>query len=212
MKFKFLIFIFGFLIIFKAISNNLDSIKKGIEEHKKSYLNFKSIETPRLIIRKMNLDDIDDMFLFTSDPEMLKFTPIYDLSKDKAGLSQYIKKVLKNYKEGLPDYWAIVLKGKNKVIGIISLDVISKYKADIGYAISRQYWKNGYATEATKAIINYGFKTLKLKRIEATCDPRNSASIKVLKKCGMKYEGLLKSSSCMRGEFYDRKMYAIIND
>jgi len=192
-------------------SNNFESIKKGIEEHRKAFLKFTSIETDRLIIRKMKMDDIDDIFCFTSDPEMLKFTPMYDLSKNKEGLSQYIKKVLKNYKDGNPEYWAVVYKKINKVIGIVTIDISSKHRGDIGYAICRKYWGKGFATEAAKAIIDFGFNTLGLKRIEGACDPRNIASVKVLKKLGMKYEGLLKSYSCMRGEFCDRKLYAIIN-
>lgn len=212
MKLKYLFpFTFFSLFICNVFANNLESIKKGVEHHKKSFLNFSSITTNRLIIRKMKMTDIDDLFVFTSDPEMLKYSPIYDLSENKEGLSQYIKKVLKNYKDGLPDYWAIESKKEHTVIGIISLDIFSKNRGDISYAISRKHWGNGFAAEAAKAIIDFGFKNLSLKRIEATVDPRNIASIKVLRKCGMKFEGLLKSYSFSKEkkEFCDRKIYAI---
>ena len=64
--------------------------------------------------------------------------------------------------------WAIVLKSNNKMIGTIELyNHYYKFKAELGYSINPAYWSNGYATEAAKEVISYGFEFLDLKRIEA---------------------------------------------
>jgi [ribosomal protein S5]-alanine N-acetyltransferase len=209
--FKQLLLIF-FLTTFNTfMANNITITLRDTEQHSHILTHFTELETERLIIRKMNIADSEDIFSFTSDPEIIRLTPIFELTKTKYEAINYIEKCMGNYAKGNSEFWAIVYKKNNKVIGIVCIDILSRYKGDIGYAITREYWGNGIATEAAKAVINFGFNVLGLKRIEGTCDPRNKASARVLEKCGMSYEGLLKSYYYHQDEFCDRKLYAIVN-
>lgn len=76
-------------------------------------------------------------------------------------------------------------------------------RAEIGYAISQEQWGKGYATEATKQILSYGFKNLKLNRIEATITPGNDSSVKVLEKSGFEREGLVRQRDLLKGKLVD---------
>jgi [ribosomal protein S5]-alanine N-acetyltransferase len=82
--------------------------------------------------------------------------------------------------------------------------------ANIGYVIHNQFWRRGYAKEAASAIIRLSFKALKLHRIEAGVDPRNTASVAVAKAIGMKYEGTRRSCNFERGSWRDLEYYSII--
>ncbi len=107
--------------------------------------------------------------------------------------------------------WSIVLIESEKVIGYCffhSFNPVQK-KAEIAFGISRQYWSVGYATEATRKVIDYGFTNLKLKRIEGTCMMDNNASSRVLEKSGMCYEGVLKKARERNGVLHDLKLYSI---
>lgn len=80
--------------------------------------------------------------------------------------------------------FAIILKHTDDLIGMIDLTLKSDRVAELGYILNRSYWGKGYMTEATKLIVTYGFKTLGLSKIIATCDNRNIASYRVMEKCG----------------------------
>jgi ribosomal-protein-alanine N-acetyltransferase len=193
-------------------ATNLQTVQRGIQRCSEILSQFSGIETDRLVIRKLEVADIDDVFVFTSDSHVTELTTIFEIAKTKDDVKKYIENIVDNYTKGIPDYWAIVYKENSKVVGIICIDISSRYRGDIAYAIARDYWSKGIATEAAGAVIDFGFKVLGLKRIDATCDPRNIASVRVLKKCGMRYEGLLKSYSFMHGSFCDRELYAIISE
>jgi len=85
-------------------------------------------------------------------------------------------------------------------------------RAEIGYWIGKPFWGRGYATEATGAIIRFGFEELKLNRIYAGCFSRNAASARVMMKNGMTYEGTLRQHVRKWDEFVDVVYYAILRD
>ncbi len=106
----------------------------------------------------------------------------------------------------------VVLKSKDRLIGGCGIRIQNPIfrEGDLGYVFHRSYWDKGYATEATKAIIDFGFSKLKLHRIWATCDPPNKASARVLEKAGMKREGLLRQNVFQKGAWRDSYLYAIL--
>ena len=106
--------------------------------------------------------------------------------------------------------FAIVLD--NKVIGQVYLnapDMVNQ-RAEIGYMLSHNHWGKGIAAEAAGAVLIYGFETLGLNKIFATCDVRNTRSWRVMEKLGMKREGLLRNHLKWRGEFLDEYYYGIL--
>jgi len=108
---------------------------------------------------------------------------------------------------------AVVLKKENLLIGGCGIRVSNPDlgEGNIGYCLNKNFWGRGYATEAAGALLTFGFKTLNLHRIYATCDPENVASVRVLEKIGMYLEGHLRETLRIRGEWQDSLIYAILD-
>lgn len=166
------------------------------------------MESERIRLRPVSLNDADDMYEYTSDEETTRF--IYEQHKDL----DHTKKVIANYfvKESIGKY-AIVLKDSNKMIGAIEFRVHEANKSgELGYTLNRHYWGKGYMTEAGKLILGLAFNVLGLERVFAAHDVRNGASGKVLNRLGMQKEGILRRSHMVKGVLTDSVHYSILKD
>ena len=106
---------------------------------------------------------------------------------------------------------AIVFEGE--VVGRAILDVDrANVTAALGYGVARAHWGRGIASEAARAIVDYGFEAFSLAKVWARADPRNGASVRVLEKIGMQREGLLRGHLLVRGERVDRAYYGILRE
>lgn len=174
-----------------------------------------TINTDRLLLRKLEVADANDMFKnWATDSEVTKFLswkPHDNVEETK----EIIKQWTLEYENDDNYNWAIVLKDVGEVIGEISLVRMDEkhYSCEVGYCMSRKYWNMGIMTEALKAVIDYLFSEVGFNRIVALHDTKNGASGKVMGKSGMKYEGTLRQASFSekRG-FYDLAIYAILKD
>lgn len=83
-------------------------------------------------------------------------------------------------------------------------------RAELGYAIHREYWGQGLVPEAVRAMISFGFEKIGLNRIEARCIAENTASARVMEKAGMSYEGTLRQREFIKGAYRNIKLYAIL--
>ncbi len=116
------------------------------------------------------------------------------------------------FEKGNQFIFAIRLKENNQLIGGIDLGIDQIFnKAELGYWLDKDYWNNGYTTEAVIAMIHFGFEKLKLKRIFASHFDCNTSSGRVLEKAGMKKEGVLLCHTCKNGKYQNHHLYAIIN-
>jgi len=107
--------------------------------------------------------------------------------------------------------YAITEKDDGILVGAISLILNLKHEnAEAGYWVGKPFWNKGYCTEALRALIEYGFKTIKLNRIHAHYYARNEASGRVMKKAGMQFEGYHRQYVKNNGVFEDLKSYAVI--
>ena len=171
------------------------------------------IETDRLVLREFSLDDAEAMYRnWASDPEVVKYLtwPVHadvDVSKEvlKDWVSSYIQK----------DYyqWAIVLKENgNDPIGSISAVKVNDDidMVHIGYCMGRDWWHQGIMSEALQAVMDFFFDEVGANRIESRHDPRNPHSGMVMKKCGMKYEGTMRSSDRNNQGICDASWYALL--
>lgn len=151
-----------------------------------NHLGTQTIETERLILRKYQISDAEDMFNnWVADPEVTRFwgwSPHKDTDETKKLLLEWISKyeILTTYN------WVIILKENNQAIGYIYLNAINSSSA-IHYLISRKYWNRGIATEVCKAIIEYAFSKIGIKTINTHHHIDNPASGKVMQKAGMKF-------------------------
>ena len=172
------------------------------------------LETERLLLRKVAVTDLEDVFEFSSDPEVAHHMTWEKNSTKEETLVNFLQPALEGYTEGQCGTWAIVQKESNKVIGTCSLVDWSNMhrKAEIGYVLNREFWGSGFATEAFKEVIKYGFNTLHLNRMEGGCDIDNYGSEKVMLKLGMKFEGVLRKNELIKGEFRDTKIFSILKE
>ena len=145
------------------------------------------IETERLILREITQDDKEELFKLHSDPEVQKYTG-EAVVESKQQIERAIEERIKDYKKYGYGRLAVIGKERNKFIGWAGLTYLPEFdKVDLGYRLKKEFWDMGFATEASKAIIDYGFNELGLDLIFAIAFPENKASIKVMEKVGMKY-------------------------
>lgn len=146
------------------------------------------LETERLILRKFTLDDVDAVFEFGANEEIHKYTGDQML-KSKEEVAALIRNVwFEDYKKYGYGRLATIYKPDNKLIGFAGLKYLPEFdETDLGYRFLPHYWGKGLATEASKAILDYGFEQLGIKRIIAIAMPENIGSWKVLEKVGMQF-------------------------
>lgn len=156
-------------------------------------MDFPILETDRLYLREITNDDVSDIFEHLSNELVTRYLGKESLINiDEA--YEVIDKIKTNYSENRGIRWGIIHKENEKLIGTIGYDIIQikNKRADIGYDINSNYWRQKIATEALKEVINFGFNKLDLNRIGAVVFPNNEASLNLLKKVGFKEEGLLR--------------------
>ena len=176
------------------------------------------IETERLIIKPYCMEDIDDLYKVYSDEKVMAYIPegvmSYEWVKD---LIEWMVEYC--YENNTPENIikfgvSVVDKEKNKVIGWCGLGSLDCKPEDVEifYGLSSEYWGQGLATEAAKAMIQYGFEVIGLNRITAAVNSDNVASKKVIEKLGMKVQGLLKVDDPNFSGYDQELYYAITKD
>ena len=136
------------------------------------------METERLILRPLCIEDVDDAFIWLSDPRVNRFMP-YPLYTSKADAEKWLASLSEDKNE-----FAFVLKDTHRVIGAGSIKLQEDGLWELGYQLSYDYWGKGYASEAGKALINWAYQYLGARRFMARHATANIASGKVLEKCG----------------------------
>lgn len=170
-------------------------------------------ETDRLVLRRLTLNDIDDYFMFASDPKVSQQS-LWNCHETLDDSVQYIQRVLDNYEKKTVYIWAFILKETGKLIGrggIFHLNE-SMQSAELGYAIASSCWGKGLAAEAMQPIVEFCFQELDCNRLEGKCNAGNIGSARVMEKLGMSYEGLLRKQLKIKGMFTDQKLYSRIRD
>jgi ribosomal-protein-alanine N-acetyltransferase len=170
-----------------------------------------TLETGRLLLRKVTLDDAADIFEYASDPEVPKYMP-WEPHRSIEDTLDYLAHVMERYRQRQAGPWGIVHKGDAKLIGTCAYGSWHQEhnRAEIGYVLSRRYWGQGYTTEAVRAIVGFGFQVMGLNRIEARCEVPNIASARVMEKVGMQFEGVLRQHVFAKGRYRDMKIYSIL--
>ena len=150
-----------------------------------------TLETPRLRLRPPTLDDAEAIFQkYAQDTEVTKYL-IWQPHKSVDDTKAFMQYCILCWAEKSVFPWIIQRKGDGAIVGMIELR-IDESKADLGYVIAREYWGKGYASEATKAVVDWAISQDEIYRVWATCDVENIASARVLEKAGMQREGVLR--------------------
>jgi RimJ/RimL family protein N-acetyltransferase len=164
------------------------------------------LETERLILRPLVLEDAAALYSIYSDPETMKFMGQApdSVAQERNNIQSHI---IHHYEKCEAGLWATLLKDNNQLIGRCGLmhkQIGGVPEVELAYLLGRKYWSKGLATEAAAVILQYGFTKCGLSRIVAVIHPQNAASIRIAEKIGMKYE-----REVMYGEFGTVALYAI---
>lgn len=172
------------------------------------------IETERLTLRKFQYTDDENMLKYwISDPEIqsLYSEPVY---RTKQEVKVLLDKFISSYEKDDYYRWAVILKETNECIGQIAYFLVNNnnHFAEIEYCIGRAFQRKGLATEATKAVIQFGFDKINLHKVQICHKSINTPSRKVIEKCGLVYEGTLRDFFYHDGKYIDRLYYSILKD
>lgn len=173
---------------------------------------FPTIETERLLLRRITNDDVNEIFELRSNPETMKYIP-RPLVKNNEDALAHIAMIEEKIETNVGVNWAITLKDNPKLLGIIGFYRMQpeNYRAEIGYMLLPDFHGKGIIPEAVNRLNRYGFDDLKLHSIEAVIDPENFASEKVLQKCGFVKEAHFKESEFYEGRFLDKVIYSLLD-
>ncbi len=166
------------------------------------------LETPRLLLRRQVMEDLDALWALYCDPEITRYIP------DAPRSYQEAREELEWHMHGHPRYhelglWATVHKATVKFIGrcgLLPWTIDGRREVEVAYTLAREYWGQGLATEAARGLLEYGFTKLKLARLICLIDPENVASQRVAEKIGMTLE---KKVDGIDGDNYPTLIYSI---
>lgn len=148
------------------------------------------LETQRLILRPLEITDVDGFFKMNNNPNVNRFLRNPILTKEDA--EKYIEKIRTEYVKNEIGRYAVILKENNELIGFSGLKFRSQEENgfsnfyDIGYRFSEEYWHKGYAKEAAQFWLNYGFSEMNLDVIHACAEDENLVSNGLLQTIGFK--------------------------
>ena len=170
------------------------------------------IETDRLLIRPLTLDDVDDSFEHRGDPEVSRYTPGPITREQAEARIQAQLDVPWAGKDHQKLMLAIELKESGKLIGELMFKYtdVESGNGEIGYRLNRHYQGKGYAFEAVSLFIRQLFSELGVHKIIALCATDNDASWRLMEKLGMTREGAMRSHFRLRGQRFDAYSYAIL--
>jgi [ribosomal protein S5]-alanine N-acetyltransferase len=176
---------------------------------------FPVIKLDELILRQIvSLEDYQNYYEYINNSNVASYLSSEDLpnslENSKAELHYWYS--LFNYKSSF--YWAIALADTNQMIGTCGFNHWNKSqnRAEISYDLNYKYWNNGIMSKSIKEIINFGFNSMKLHRIQATVAIDNIPSIKMLERVGFHRESLLQKYGMLQGVSKDFYMYVIVKD
>jgi ribosomal-protein-alanine N-acetyltransferase len=171
------------------------------------------LKSERIELRLLELSDLKSIHSLHSLPETDEFNALgipKNIDETKSIIEPWIAEnnvsEIKNYT------FAIQQNDNEKFIGVLGLKLWSKKhrRGEIWYKIHSDYWRKGFATESVNLILDYGFNTLKLHRIQAGCAVDNIGSIKVLEKVGMIKEGRGRKLLPLKSGWSDNFEYSIL--
>lgn len=170
------------------------------------------LTTPRLRLREFVDDDWPAVLAYQSDPRYLHY---YEWQqRTEADAREFVQRFVRWQAESprLKFQLAITLPGDGRLVGNcgVRLAEAGAQEAELGYEIAPDHWGQGYATEAARAMVEFGFGTLGLHRIWAQCVAENAASQRVLARLGLRPEARLRESQWFKGRWWDTLLYGIL--
>lgn len=169
------------------------------------------LRTERLLLREFAEDDWPALHAVESRPEIARYQSFAARTEDESRAC--VLGALADATENPRRTWdlAVVLAENGRLVGRCGFGLDDdRAQAMLWYTLHPDAWGRGYATEAARALVDYGFRELGLHRVWADCDPANAASWRVLERIGMRREGHVREHAFVKGEWVDSLIYAIL--
>ena len=172
-----------------------------------------TLETGRLILRRIEMRDAKDIFAYSKDPEVARHV-LWSAQKELSEAKEYCRYMMRRYRSDEPSSWGIIDKQTDTLVGTIGYMDYNEDNGcvEVGYSLAKWMWNGGYMTEALHRVIGYTFESMDVNRIEAQHELQNPASGRVMEKCGMRKEGVLRQRLYNKGKYVDVALYAMIRD
>ncbi|MCT7951738.1 GNAT family N-acetyltransferase [Ancylothrix sp. C2] len=143
------------------------------------------IQTQRLVLRKFTPQDIEELYRLFNDPDVMHYMGGV---RTRQATEQRLSQMIDHCQHGF-SFWAVIRKSDQQLLGRCGLIYLDNTpEVELGYTFFKEFWGQGYATEAGLACLKYGFEIVNLERVVAITHPENTASRHVMEKLGMKYE------------------------
>ena len=170
-----------------------------------------SLETARLLLRPFAPEDAPAVERLVSNVEIARGAARIPHPYPEGGAEAWIAPQAEAWQKGEAAVFAICRKESGGVVGAVGLHPEAVHaRAELGYWIGRPYWRQGYATEAVRAVVAFGCDTLGLHRIFAGVFSPKAASAAVLTKCGFRHEGRQGGHAVHFGERLDFDLYGLL--
>jgi RimJ/RimL family protein N-acetyltransferase len=169
-----------------------------------------NIQTERLRLRRLAQADLPALMPYYTDPVYLQYLP----NPPWKGLADgdiWYARMQERQKDGAA-LQLVIEDLAGTIVGIcllFNLDEAGR-RVELGYALGPAYWGRGYAREAVGGLLKYAFEAQDLRRIDATIDPRNTASRKVLDYFGFQHEGTIRERTVMQGQIVDSAIFGLL--
>ena len=175
---------------------------------------FPELETPRLILKKIEIQHATELLAFWGDDSVTKYTD-FDSFTSLATLEEFIPRIQARFDNQNGIRWGIFLKENMTLIGTCGFNtwVIQRgNKAEIGYDLHPNYWRQGIMHEAVFEMLKYGFDIMQLHRIVADVNPNNIGSQKLLEKLNFTKEGCLREDGYWKGQYWTTLIYGLLEN
>lgn len=170
------------------------------------------LTTERLVLREFAIDDMTALNVIERDPRVTRFMTFEPQTPEQTLVYVTQRIADRSARPRTTFDLAVLLRDDERLIGRCGLGIErpDHREAMLWYVLDPRHWGRGLAVEAARAIVGFGFGVLKLHRIWADCDPRNTASCRVAEKLGMTLEGRLRENWLLKGEWCSTALYAVL--
>jgi [ribosomal protein S5]-alanine N-acetyltransferase len=165
----------------------------------------------QIFLREFSTDDLHDVMAVVGDDRVTESLSFDTRSRKEA--AEMLNGILSRAKqESRSEYYLAVSTLGNCLVGFARLGLNGVQAAKLGYAIAAESWGRGYAIDAVGTLVDFGFRELKLHRISAAMGPDNTASIAIVRRLGMTYEGRIRDHVHTNGQWRDSLLYSVLAD
>mgnify|MGYP001330990642 CR=1 FL=1 len=163
-------------------------------------------------LREFTASDLDQVYTLVSDDRVTRWLSFDSRSREQA--QEMLSGILERAQAEprLEYYLAVTPRTSDQVVGFARLGLGGVRAAKLGYAIHADHWGRGYATDAARTLVGFGFTTLDLHRISAAIGPDNTRSIAVVKRLGFQYEGRIRDHVFTNGAWRDSLLYSVLSN